>query len=59
LKKGDKVKINLRFRGREVTHPEIGRCLLERIINDTKEFSQLTKEPFLLGKSMIMYLESK
>jgi translation initiation factor IF-3 len=59
LKKGDRVKINLRFRGREITHPEIGRKLLERIINDSKEYAQVTKEPSLYGKSMIMYLESK
>lgn len=59
LKNKDKVKVNLRFRGREVTHPEIGREILERVITDTKDMAEVTKEPNLQGKTMIMYLEPR
>ena len=59
LKKGDRVKISLRFRGREITHPDIGRHLLERIINDCKEYSRLAKEPTLFDKTMVMFLEPR
>ena len=59
LKKGDRIKIALRFRGREVTHPEIGRQLLDRFVNDTKECSEVAKQPSQMGKTIIMYLDPK
>lgn len=59
LKKGDRVKISLRFRGREVTHPDIGVRILERFINDTKEVSEVAKEPYMQGRIMFMSLEPK
>jgi len=59
LQKGDRVKVGLRFRGREVVHPEIGRRLLERFVSDTAEYAQVAKEPFQMGKTMIMILEAK
>lgn len=59
LKKGDRVKITLRFRGREVTHPDIGVRILERFINDTKEVSEVAKEPYMQGRTMFMSLEPK
>lgn len=59
LQKGDRVKVELRFRGREVVHPEIGRRLLERFMSDTAEYAQVAKEPSQMGKTMIMILEAK
>lgn len=59
LKKGDRIKITLRFRGREVTHPEFGKRVLERFINETKDISEVAKEPFLQGLTMTMYLDPK
>ncbi len=59
LKKGDRIKVALRFRGREVTHPEIGRQLLDRFVNDTKECSEVARRPSQMGKTIIMYLDPK
>jgi translation initiation factor IF-3 len=56
LKEGDKVKVTVMFRGREVTHPQIGRALLERIYAKVKDTGSLEKSPSLEGRHMTMIL---
>lgn len=56
---GDKAKITLRFRGREITHQEIGMRLLERIRDDLVELAQVENMPKLEGRQMIMVLAPK
>ena len=41
LENGDKVKITMRFRGREMAHQELGRELLERVVDDVKDYGKL------------------
>jgi translation initiation factor IF-3 len=50
LKKKDKVKINLMFQGREMSHMEIGRDIVDRAIVDLQEFGQPEKSPSLEGR---------
>ncbi|MDP5276235.1 translation initiation factor IF-3 [Chengkuizengella axinellae] len=56
LKAEDKVKCSIRFRGREITHAEIGKKVLQRVIEDTKEYAEIERRPRLDGRSMIMVL---
>lgn len=59
LKDGDKVKVTIMFRGREIVHTELGRKLLERLANDMKDICTIERHPKLEGKNMIMILASK
>lgn len=59
LEKGHKVRIRMWYKGREITHKEIGRKIVENIINDTKPFAQMDKEPVMRGKTMIFTLSPK
>lgn len=52
LQDGDKVKITIRFRGREVAYQGIGRELLERIIRDLQEFGSVDQNPRFEGKQL-------
>lgn len=56
LKNGDKVKVAVRFRGREVTHSEIGEALLVRFAETVKEFGNVERQPKLEGRNMTMFL---
>ena len=56
LKEGDKVKVSVMFRGREVTHPQIGRALLDRIYERVKEVGAIEKAPSMEGRFMTMIL---
>lgn len=56
LKEGDKVKVSVRFRGREVTHASLGQELLHRFAELCTEFSTVEKTPKLEGRQMIMFL---
>jgi translation initiation factor IF-3 len=56
LEKGHKVKIRMFFRGREVSHQEIGRKLLKRLITDVEKVGKVEKEPQMLGRSLILIL---
>ncbi|WP_317850390.1 translation initiation factor IF-3 [Roseovarius aestuarii] len=56
LENGDKVKITLRFRGREMAHQELGRELLERVAEDTKEIGKVEHMPKMEGRQMIMVI---
>ncbi len=53
---GDKVKVTLRFRGREITHQELGMALLNRIREDLADSIQVEQFPKLEGRQMIMML---
>jgi translation initiation factor IF-3 len=59
LKKGDKVKLSIRFRGREITHQEIGRKVLDRIAESVKDLSEIERLPKVEGRQMIMILTPK
>ena len=56
LEEGDKAKVSLRFRGREVVHPEIGMDLMSRIAEDLGEFGQVEAEPKFEGRQVVMVL---
>ena len=56
LEEGDKTKITLRFRGREMTHQEIGYNLLKRVEADLLEHGQVEQFPRLEGRQMVMVL---
>lgn len=59
LQEGDKVKVTMMFRGREVVHAELGLKLLERVFNDISEFAIIENRPKLEGKNMIMVVSPK
>jgi translation initiation factor IF-3 len=59
LKGGDKVKVTIMFRGREVSHPELGRELLERVVEMVSEYAIVEKHPKLEGRNMTMFLSPK
>ena len=56
LADGDKVKVTLRFRGREITHQELGLALLNRIRDELSDIVQVEQFPKLEGRQMIMML---
>ncbi len=57
LKNNNKVKFQVFFQGRQITKPELGRDLLERIREDLSELGKVTKEPELQGHTMTMVME--
>ena len=59
LEEGDKGKVTLRFRGREITHQELGMRLLERVRDDLADVSVVENMPKLEGRQMIMVLAPK
>lgn len=59
LKNGDKVKLSIRFRGREITHQELGRRILDRMAKEVSEYSEIERHPRLEGRQMIMVLNPK
>lgn len=56
LKAGAKVKITIMFRGRETTHPDIGRAILNRLADDVSELASVEAQPKLDGRNMTMVL---
>lgn len=56
---GDKVKVTLRFRGREMSHQELGMNLLKRVQDDTVEIAKVEAYPRLEGRQMLMVLSPK
>jgi translation initiation factor IF-3 len=59
LKKKDKVKVNLFFRGRQMEHMDLGRKVLDKFILDTQNYGVVEKEPFLEGRVMSFVLSPK
>jgi translation initiation factor IF-3 len=58
LEDGDRIKVTVRFRGRELSHPELGRTLLERFAKQVEEHATIERMPVLEGKSMFIVLAS-
>ena len=56
---GDKVKVTLRFRGREMAHQDIGFKLLQRVKTETAPIAKVEAEPLMEGRQMIMVLAPK
>ena len=59
LSEGNRVKVSVRFRGREMAHTEIGRDLLLKFAEQTSELASLDKEPKMEGRSMSIFLAPK
>ncbi|WP_425311386.1 translation initiation factor IF-3 [Nitrosococcus oceani] len=59
LTEGDKTKVSLRFRGRELAHQELGLKLLERVRNDLEEYGVVEQHPKREGRQMVMVLAPK
>ena len=59
LEEGDKAKVSLRFRGREVVHPEIGMTLMTRIAEDLDELGSVEAEPKFEGRQVVMVLATR
>jgi len=59
LMDGDKTKITLRFRGREMAHQEIGMRLIQRVRDDLEEFAVVEQFPKMEGRQMVMVLSPK
>ena len=59
LKDGNKVKVSVRFRGREMAHPELGTEMVQKFADGVAEFGSVDKMPKLEGRSMVMIISSK
>ena len=59
LTEGDKAKVTLRYRGREMAHQEIGRKLLSRVQNDLAEHAVVEQNPLMEGRQMVMVKKKK
>ncbi len=59
LNDGNKVKVRINFRGREISYPEIAREMLNRVANDLGDISSMEQEPRMEGRSMLMILSPK
>lgn len=59
LTEGDKLKVTLRYRGREMAHQELGRALLERVSGDLEDIGKVEAMPKLEGRQMIMVVGPK
>ena len=58
LANGDKVRVSVMFRGREITHPEIGWRLLQRMSETLKEVASVERQPLLEGRNMFIILSA-
>lgn len=59
LKKGHKVKVSLRFRGREMAHTDLGRKLLDKLISDIAEYGDAERKPKFEGRVIVTILSPK
>ncbi len=59
LTEGDKAKVTLRFRGREMVHQDIGRKLLDRVTADLAEHGVVEQNPLMEGRQMVMVISPK
>ena len=59
LEDGDKVKVTIMFRGRELSHPELGEVLLNKMAAQLKEMAVVERQPKLEGKNVIMIVAPK
>lgn len=59
LQEGDKAKVTLRFRGREMAHTDIGRQVLVRLQQDLAPYGQVEQQPLMEGRQMVMMIAPK
>lgn len=59
LKKGDKIKVTIMFRGREITHSELGKKLSERLAEELSDCGVVEKKPKVEGRNMVMVIAPK
>ena len=59
FEEGDKVKVTLRFRGREMAHMELGTKLIERVKEDTAKIAKVESEARFEGRQMVMILSPR
>jgi len=59
IQKGQRVKVSVFFRGREITHPELGRQMLMNVVEQMRDIAKLDIDPRLEGRSMAMLLTPK
>ena len=59
LSSGDKAKVTLRFRGREMAHQELGRAMLDRVKGDLEEYGSVEQFPKMEGRQMVMVIAPK
>lgn len=59
LQKGEKVRVSIRFKGRAITHKEIGRDVLEKMAEATKDVATVEQRPKMDGRSMFLMLSPK
>src|SRR5919112_6350690 len=59
LEEGNKVKVTLMFRGRQIAHPELGREVVDRVAQELTDIGKIESEPKFEGKSMTMILTPK
>jgi len=59
LEDGNKVKVTLMFRGRQIAHPELGRAVVERVSQELADLAKVESAPTMEGKSMTMILAPK
>ena len=57
ISKGDKVKFTVKFKGREMQHTELGKNLMQRIIDETKDIAKVESHPKFEGKQMVMIIQ--
>ncbi len=57
ITKGDKVKFTVRFKGREMQHTDLGKDLMNRIINETKDIAKVESQPKFEGRQMVMIIQ--
>ena len=59
IEEGDKVKVTLRFRGREMAHGQLGMAVLQRVQEDTAAVAKIEQHPRMEGRQMLMVLAPK
>ena len=57
ITKGDKVKFTVKFKGREMQHTELGKDLMDRIIEETKDIAKIESKPKFEGRQMVMIIQ--
>jgi len=57
ISKGDKVKFTVKFKGREMQHTELGRNLMNKIIEETKDIAKVESKPKFEGRQMVMIIQ--
>jgi translation initiation factor IF-3 len=59
LSEGDKAKVTLRYRGRELAHQEVGRRMLDRLVGDLSPHAVIEQNPLMEGKQLVMMFAAK